>query len=104
MQFSQSDDQILSLIPQSSDAEFVVKNKTQIAEVSALNKQLMDSVDPDKLRKTIRDAYEKCMMNDNISSFVNIFNKQVSKEEEFEKLLAQYKKDLAPVEKAVSST
>src|SRR5690606_27950616 len=55
-----------------------------------------------KLRDIIKAACETCMKTVNIASFINIFEKKVSKEEGFEKLLADFHKDLAPVEKAIN--
>ena len=103
MRFSQSDDEIISILPKSTDGDFIKKNQGGIHEVSELNKQLNSMIDMETQRKKITEIYEDFIKNDFIGSYQAINQNKQLKESEFEKILAPYKQKLAPIEASVSS-
>jgi glutaredoxin-related protein len=100
--FSQDDNAIISMIPKSTDTNFLNANRDRIQEVVKLDGQLNSSVDPDKIRLYMKGSYEKFMQGDFISSFININNKSAKVEEEFPKLYGPLRKELDGVNKQVT--
>jgi len=85
--FSQPKDVIVSLIPKSSDIEFIQKNKQGIAELSELNKKLEGTISLEKNREIMKTLSENINKLNYVQSLLAINNKQADKDKEFEKML-----------------
>ena len=99
--FSLADEQILQLIPRSSDSEFVGNNKSKLVELSSYNAKIIDLMDLEKQRNYIITLAEEFMKTDFIPSFAAINAKQADKQTEFDKMLTPYQTKLTQVESKV---
>jgi hypothetical protein len=96
--FSLPDDQILTLIPRSSDNDFIQVNKSKLAELSTYNAKVVNLMDLEKQRAYLLTMTEEFMKTDFLPSFAAINAKQVDKNAEFDKMLAPYMQKLAQIE------
>jgi len=85
--FSQPKDVIVSLIPKSSDIEFIQKNKQGISELSDLNKKLESIISLEKNREIMKTLSENINKLNYVQSLLAINNKQAEKDKEFDKML-----------------
>lgn len=99
--FSLPDDQILALIPRSSDSDFVSQNRNKLAELAEINRKIMDLIELERQRFNLRTVTDEFMKTDFMSSFAAVHAKTADKQQEFERLLAPYRAKLAQVENQV---
>ena len=100
--FSFPDDQILTLIPRSSDNDFIQHNKSKLAELSTYNAKVVNLMDLEKQRAYLLTMTEEFMKTDFLPSFAAINAKQVDKNAEFDKMLAPYMQKLGQIEGQVT--
>jgi len=100
--FSLPDEQILQLIPRSSDSEFIGKNKQNLQEVEALNSKIIDLMDLEKQRHYLLSLTEDFMKTDFLPSFSAISAKKVDQQAEFDKMLIPYQAKLSQVESKIN--
>jgi len=96
--FSFPDDQILTLIPRSSDNDFIQANKSKLAELSTYNAKVVNLMDLEKQRAYLLTMTDEFMKTDFLPSFAAITAKQVDKNAEFDKMLAPYMQKLSQIE------
>jgi len=100
--FSLPDDQILTLIPRSSDNEFIQHNKAKLSELSTYNNKVVNLMDLEKQRAYLLTMTEEFMKTDFLPSFAAINAKQVDKNAEFDKMIAPYMQKLGQIESQIN--
>jgi len=102
LKFSDNDEYILSIIPESKEIEFWLLNKEKITELSGLHKKLINIIDPEKVKEKMKKLYEKVTECGLIYLLWKIYCKEASKQTEFDKIIRSLNKDLLAFEVKVS--
>lgn len=97
--FSMSDDEIIQLLPQNNDKDFVAAHKDALIKLTNLDKELTNIVDHDTQKVVIKKAFENFFAKaDYISILVDINSGKAKKDEQFENIMEPLRKELDNVE------